>query len=215
SVLEALRSQEEKERRTVGEAPKAEPLPGFQWPTPWDFTAYVESKREGFVGREWLFTEIEDWLKNGTHKALLIRADFGVGKPAMMAEILRRNPGGAVAAAHFCQHDTKDTLYPGTFVRSLAAQFRESIPGYREAVEGDAALQERLDSAPDTPAGAFEAAILNMLAKLPRRQALACFWLTQSTRGWNWTMRPHARPARLSHSLLQRLHASLRGCVSW
>ena len=53
------------------------------------------------------------------------------------------------------------------FVRSLAAQFRDSIPGYREAIEDNAALQERLDSAQDAPAGAFEAAILNVLAKLP------------------------------------------------
>ena len=165
-VLEALRAHEEKERRTAGEAPKPAPLPGFRWPTPWDFTAYVESKREGFVGREWLFTEIEEWLRTGTQKALLIRADFGVGKSAMIAEIWRRNPG-AVAAAHFCQHDTQDTLHPAMFVRSLAAQFRDSIPGYREAIEGNAALQERLDSAQDAPAGALEAAILNVLAKLP------------------------------------------------
>ena len=74
-VLEALRAQEVEERASGGPLEPAARVV-FRWPTRWDFTAYAESKREGFVGRSWFFTE--DWLRAGTPKALLIRADFGV-----------------------------------------------------------------------------------------------------------------------------------------
>ncbi|MEO8627642.1 MAG: DUF4062 domain-containing protein, partial [Betaproteobacteria bacterium] len=137
------------------------------WPQAWDFTAYMEAKREHFVGRDWLFDRIAGWMNSGQPRALLIRADFGVGKSAIMAELVRRNPGGIVAAWHFCQHDTHETLHPATFVRSLAARLKDAIPGYRAKVESDPQLQARLDKAAEDPSSTFEAAILNSLSQLP------------------------------------------------
>ncbi|MEP6879400.1 MAG: WD40 repeat domain-containing protein, partial [Nitrosospira sp.] len=138
----------------------------YHWPDAWDFGLYMAEKRGTFVGREWLFRDIAEWLDAGLPRALLIRADFGVGKSALMAELVHRNSGGVIAAWHFCQYDTHETLHPATFVRSLAAQFKASIPGFREAVEADITLQERLDRALTDPASAFEAAILTPLWKL-------------------------------------------------
>ena len=146
-------------RKTGEEALSAAPSPPtgrYRWPTPWDFSAYMADKREAFDGRDWLFDEIAQWQAASHSRAMLIRADFGVGKSAIMAELLHRNPGGSIAAWHFCQHDTQETLQPGTFVRSLAAQFAATVPGYRELVETDPDLQERLDRARTDPGSAFE-----------------------------------------------------------
>jgi WD40 repeat protein len=139
----------------------------YRWPVPWDFSAYMADKRETFEGRDWLFEEISHWQAAGTSRAMLIRADFGVGKSAIMAELVHRNPGGCIAAWHFCQHDTQETLHPGAYVRSLAAQLAATIPGYKAAVDADQALQERLDRALIDPGSAFEGAILGPLAHLP------------------------------------------------
>jgi len=168
-VLEAA-SAWEKERHAepTGKQPPS-PLrePAFRWPTAWDFSAYMADKRRGFAGREWLFAHIQTWLADPNSRALLIRADYGVGKSALFAELVARNPNSAILAWHFCQHDTRETLRAGTFVRSLAGQLRDRLPGYREQVEAQQELQERLDKAVEDPGSAFEAAILNPLATLP------------------------------------------------
>ena len=146
--------------------PTSSSIGRYRWPTPWDFSAYMADKREVFEGRAWLFDEIAQWLAVGHSRALLIRADFGVGKSAIMAELVERNPGGCIAAWHFCQHDTQETLQPGGFVRSLAAQLATTVPGYKELIDADSALQERLDRALGDPGSALEGAVLAPLAQL-------------------------------------------------
>jgi hypothetical protein len=129
-VLQALSAQVEKTQRKLREPRGSAAAPAFRWLTPWDFTAYVEWKRGGFVGRDWLVADIDDWLARDTPRALLIRADFGVGKSAIIAELLRRKARGTVAGWHFvCQHDARETLHPATFVRSFATQFRDTRHG--------------------------------------------------------------------------------------
>ncbi len=167
-VLEAISAWEKERPATLPGSPSALPpsAPTFRWPPAGDFAALIAAKREGFSGREWLFAEVEAWAANPASRALLIRADYGVGKSAFIAELVARNPGGAVAAWHFCQHDTRETLRPGAFVRNLAGRLRDSLPAYREAVEARPELQERLDKALEDPGSAFEAALLNPLATL-------------------------------------------------
>ncbi|MBK6854944.1 MAG: TIR domain-containing protein [Burkholderiales bacterium] len=142
------------------------PSSRYRWPTPWDFSAYMADKREVFEGRDWLFGEIANWHAASHARALLIRADFGVGKSAIMAELVHRNPGVCIAAWHFCQHDTQETLQPGAFVRSLAAQLATTVPGYQELIDADPDLQERLDRALTDPGSALEGAVLAPLARL-------------------------------------------------
>ena len=127
----------------------------------------MADKREVFEGRDWLFNQIAEWQATGHSRALLIRADFGVGKTAVMAELVHRNTAGVIAAWHFCQHDTQETLQPGAFVRSLAAQLAATLPGYKALVDADAALQQRLDGALTDPGSALEGAVLAPLARLP------------------------------------------------
>ena len=136
----------------------------FPWPAAWDFTAFLEERREGFHGREWLFEDVRQWLGATHPRALLIKADSGVGKSAFLSQLVCDNPDASVVAWHFCQHDTRETLEPATFVRSLAARLAQALPEYRRIVEQDPGMRERLAK---DPSSVLEAVVLNPLRKVP------------------------------------------------
>lgn len=166
--------------------PPAPTRPGWCWPTAWDFSTHLQEKRAGFVGRAWLFAEVRAWATSTdptTAQALLISADYGVGKSAFLAELVanalegggpeglgegQRGAGLPIAAHHFCDHASSATLAPGEFVSGVAAQLARALPAYRAALEADAAggPRARLDQANRDPSGAWEQAVLAPLARI-------------------------------------------------
>ncbi|MEB3258993.1 MAG: WD40 repeat domain-containing protein, partial [Cyanobacteriota bacterium] len=158
----------------------------------WDFGPYRKERRQGFVGREWLLQKVRSWAADPEAKqALLIGADFGVGKTAFLAKLLDHEneaetqikaeaenqmvgekdagPGLPVVAQHFCRWDANAYLSPGRFVQSLAAQLKEELPAYRKALEDDSAtsLRESLNRAEAEPLLAFQQAVVAPLDKIP------------------------------------------------
>lgn len=112
---------------------------------PLDFSNYINYKCKGFTGREWLLEHIELWPCHDTERALLIVGEPGMGKSAILAQLIHRNPGASYVAHHFCQSDEKKTLNPGEFVRSLAAMLAEGLPAYARKLDNPeviAALSE-------------------------------------------------------------------------
>ncbi|MFN9610576.1 MAG: serine protease, partial [bacterium] len=146
--------------------------PDWSWPTAWDFRSYREDKRKDFVGRSWLFADVRAWALNPdpqAPQALLIGADYGVGKSAFLAELLATNAAGLpVAAHHFCTSEQEATLTPALFVRNLAVQLAHALPAYRQALEAEEAKEPRqwLDEAERDPSRAFDQAILAPLLKI-------------------------------------------------
>jgi hypothetical protein len=146
----------------------------WSWPLPLDFGPYRSFRREGFVGRSWLFEEVRAWAMAdgaaaGRPRAQLIEAEYGVGKSAFLAELVDTQAAGVpVVAQHFCQFDAIATLAPGRFVSSIAAQLAAALPAYRAAIEAeDAAGLRQLLEAPDSdPIGAFDQAVLAPLEAL-------------------------------------------------
>jgi WD40 repeat protein len=136
----------------------------WNWPRQWDFSGYVAEKRHGFTGRPWLFSEVREWYKDAKGaQALLVCADFGVGKSAFMAELTFEPRGLQIAAYHFCVHYLNATLDPAEFVRSIAAQLGDTLPAYRFAVDADTDACRWLDDAQRDPASAFERAVIRPL----------------------------------------------------
>lgn len=138
---------------------------------PWDFSAFLKEKRQHFCGRDWLFSELDAWRSTNQERALLITGDPGTGKSAIVAELVHRNPGGQVLAYHCCQADTGATLFPGRFVRGLAAMIARRLPEYAARVAEPAifrALSE--ESCAQDPASSFEAGVLTPLQGLPAPQ---------------------------------------------
>lgn len=151
---------------------------GGTWPGAWDFSGYLREKRQGFIGRRWLFDAVRAWHGNPVaSQALLIVADFGVGKSAFMAELTATGTaeqGLPIAAHHFCDHNTAATLEAATFVRSVAAQLAGVLPAYQAAVEADPEARRWLEEAQTDPASAFSQAVIG---KLQGIAAPAAPWL--------------------------------------
>jgi hypothetical protein len=95
-----------------------------------NFAPQLRTARDDFVGREWLFARIDAWL-GGDRPCFLIGGATGSGKTAIVAELVRRNPGGRILAYHFCS-GTPMTLDPAAFVRSLAGMLANSVDAYAE-----------------------------------------------------------------------------------
>ena len=147
------------------------PPPYRQWDDrlkPWDFSVFLGEKRKGFSGREWLFEEIDAWRVSGKDRVLLITGDPGIGKSAIVAELVHRNPGGQVLAYHCCQADTLETLQPGRFVRSIAAMIASDLAEYAEKLK-EPEVEEALSEARAArdPGSALEAGVLTPLQSLP------------------------------------------------
>jgi WD40 repeat protein len=147
----------------------------WSWPQPLDFGPYRTFRREGFVGRSWLFEEVRTWAMAegaaaGRPRAQLIEAEYGVGKSAFLAELVdTRAAGMPVVAQHFCQFDAIATLAPGRFVSSIAAQLAAALPAYRAAIEAEDAvgLRQLLEAPDNDPIGAFDQAVLAPLEAMP------------------------------------------------
>lgn len=137
-------------------------------PEPWDFSPFLADRRKRFTGRDWLFAEIENWRDDPTSRSMLIVGGPGVGKSAIVAQLVYENPDGQVLAYHCCQADTPTTLSAATFVRSIAGQLSSRVEGYASALKTPK-IQDALSVAEveSDPASAFEAGVLAPLAALP------------------------------------------------
>ena len=153
-------------------AASGKPLPMRRWhhclPV-LDFAAQLHNKRRDFVGRQWLFDEIDAWRLSSTReRALLIVGDPGIGKSAFVAEMIHRNPGSQVLAYHICRADDPETLRPSTFVMSFAGMIAGRIPAFADLLEA-AQFQEIFD--PRTvlgrPAHVFDQGLIAGLHQLP------------------------------------------------
>jgi WD40 repeat protein/serine/threonine protein kinase len=143
---------------------------------PWDFTPFLVEKIKGFVGREWLFQEIDEWRSRDGPPVLLIVGEPGIGKSAIAAALVHRNIEGQVLAYHCCRTDTPETLAPASFVRSLAGMLCARLPEYAKALEC-ASVINSLRRADTDPESAFEAALLAPLHKIKKPQTRRCYLL--------------------------------------
>ncbi len=133
-----------------------------------DFGPFLFDRRRDFCGREWLFSRIDAWrLAADRKRALLITGDPGIGKSAIVAQLVHTNPDGQVLAYHCCRSDTPETLRAARFVRCVAGMLAGRLEGYARQLN-DPKVEEALShSACETdPASAFEEGILNPLHKL-------------------------------------------------
>jgi len=125
-----------------------------------DFAPAIEHHAE-FVGRDWVFEAIEHWRASDPRPVLVLHGETGTGKSALAAELVRRNPGGAVLAYHFCRRDLAETLRPERFVTSLAAMLAHRSDAFAAAMH-EPAVQDVLSPprCQRAPAAAFDEGIL-------------------------------------------------------
>jgi WD40 repeat protein/tRNA A-37 threonylcarbamoyl transferase component Bud32 len=136
---------------------------------PWDFTPFLVEKLKGFTGREWVFQEIEEWRVRGSPPAFLLVGEPGLGKSAIVAALIHRNPGGHILAYHCCRADTPVTLEPAGFVRSLVAMLSAQLDEYAGMLERSA-IADFLRGSDTDAASAFDVAILGPLHNIKSPQ---------------------------------------------
>jgi len=131
---------------------------------PWDFSSFLNEKRFEFCGRKWMGDIIEEWRKSPNERALLILGDPGIGKSALVADLVHKNPGDQILAYHCCQADTESTIQPARFVRNIAAMIASKIEQYALMLSNPV-IAEALDeeNCMKDPASSFEAGILSPL----------------------------------------------------
>ncbi|MEP7198399.1 MAG: ATP-binding protein, partial [Chloroflexota bacterium] len=96
-----------------------------------DFATRIAELTTGFVGREWLFRAVEQFLAQTADHYLVITGEAGIGKSAVAARLTQRR---TIHAHHFCVAREGGTLDPLAFVRSMSAQLAHSLPDFAQHV---------------------------------------------------------------------------------
>ena len=96
------------------------------------FTSDIARLTENFTERQWVFDEIDRWLKESEERFFILTGEPGVGKSAIAARLTQIRDD--IAAYHFCRANDVETVRPGRILRSLAAQLGEHLPDYGEAL---------------------------------------------------------------------------------
>ena len=98
---------------------------------PIGFNSELKLFSQNFVGREWVFQYIHEWLK-GTGKLLLVTGMPGIGKTAISTYLYQRLPN--VLGFYMFRRNDNEKLSPSRFVTTLAFQIAAQIPDYRERI---------------------------------------------------------------------------------
>ena len=101
--------------------------------TPVPYAARIgELLSKGFVGREWLVNEINNWREYQPEKRVFcITGEPGIGKSAIAAWLAHTSKA-EVVAVHFCDYKQPNWSDPGQIIRSIAFQIASCLPDYRK-----------------------------------------------------------------------------------
>ena len=100
-----------------------------------DFSPEISRLTKDFVGRQWVFDDLDCWLKKAEGRFFILTGEPGVGKSAIAAELIqRRRTHQDLAAFHFCMAGSIGTIEPDNVLLSIAAQLIQFFPDYAEAL---------------------------------------------------------------------------------
>jgi hypothetical protein len=126
-------------------------------------TRLLEARTRDFVGRQWVFDAIDDWLADAQGGSVfLLTGRPGTGKSAVAARLVQMHQGrvaalgragpldnlrpGFLAHHHFCQAGVEETLVPLRFVQALAQALANRYPACRHALESAGSQQFHIHS---------------------------------------------------------------------
>jgi tetratricopeptide (TPR) repeat protein len=98
---------------------------------PLDFAADLAEHVPKFVGRQWLFRRIDDWLADPQASRIFWITGYpGVGKTALAAYLCHQRRD--VVAFHLCRHGHSDKADPRRCVMSIAYQISSQLFEYQQ-----------------------------------------------------------------------------------
>jgi hypothetical protein len=133
---------------------------------------YPPISNPGFVGREWVFRELENILNASDVRGVLLVIDPGWGKSAIMKRLIHSPSSSAVIheniiGYHFCKFNEESTRDGEKFVKNLVKLIAKKIPEFRKVVNNDQLIKdELLSNCKKNPIECFRKAIVQPLQKL-------------------------------------------------
>ena len=98
---------------------------------PLDCTPDINSRLQGFTGRQWLLDEINTWREGDrSSRIFCLSGGPGMGKSAVVAW-LAHSSKAQVIAAQFCRYNSPERRDPTRVIRSIAFQLATRLPDYR------------------------------------------------------------------------------------
>lgn len=147
----------------------------FPWESDLDFSYYIKTHGT-LIGREWLIEDISYQLLHTDYRGILIAAEMGFGKSAIVSKITcdsdKLSPGypihSKLMSVHLCRFDSYITLNPGIFVRNMAGSIAVKFPEFGNIIHMDKMAQEYLFTKRcfEDPRGCFDFGILGPLQKV-------------------------------------------------
>ncbi|XP_052703495.1 ankyrin repeat domain-containing protein 50-like [Crassostrea angulata] len=147
----------------------------FPWESDLDFSYYIKTHGT-LIGREWLIEDISYQLLHTDYRGILIAAEMGFGKSAIVSKITcdsdKLSPGypihSKLMSVHLCRVDSYITLNPGIFVRNMAGSIAVKFPEFGNIIHLDKMAQEYLFTKRcfEDPRGCFDFGILGPLQKV-------------------------------------------------
>ena len=142
-----------------------------------DFSDFINSSNAEFIGRQWLYQEMESVLEHtNNERGVLITGNPGSGKSAFLSHLLCSRTSsplihGRILGYHFCMHFDKGTQSGAKFVRNLANMIAWRLAEYGQLISTDLFVRRVLykDCAQD-PEWCFEQGILTPLKKLQQQR---------------------------------------------
>ena len=145
-----------------------------------DFSSYLAYKREGFVGREWFFSQLGKIFETDRETAgVLITGDPGSGKSALMSQLICSPYSSLlihqnIIGYHLCEYSERGKRDGARFVRNLVDQIAARLPGYSELVIKNEQIRRGIQDTlcEQDITGCFFASILGPLRKLKPPEGL-------------------------------------------
>ena len=143
-----------------------------------NMSEYLNSARaENFIGRQWLYREMENVLENDDLSGVLILGNPGAGKTALSSQLICSRTTSPrihshILGYHLCKYSDKNTQMTGKFVRNLAEMIARRLPEYGYIVANSSYIQRSFDVdciQNQDPVGCFEQAIISPLRNLKNK----------------------------------------------
>ncbi|KAF0685841.1 Aste57867_22316 [Aphanomyces stellatus] len=103
----------------------------FSLLSPFSFQSQISAVTQGYVGREWVLDEFDNWTKSppaDARRVFLITGVIGSGKSALAARIIQNRP--EIVAFHLASHEGEQTQNGRRCVLNLVYQLTTQLPAY-------------------------------------------------------------------------------------